>query len=258
MTATASRADMKYIQDSLGLKNCYLVVGNPDRRNITYQKLFRHDQDVDAVQSILMPIAKGLLQQKTNYPLTMIYVPLKLCDFAYKFFEHILGKEQYFPPGSAHIPKNRMFAQFHAAQTSQMKDEILKQLCCREGIVRVVFATEAIGMGVDIPDIRQVIHIGPPCSMKAYFQETGRAGRDGNRSSAILYYNNRNIGKNRVGMQEDMRNFCLNNDTCLRKLLLQSLDHEQDIIVEPLHNCCSVCEAQCKCPMCLHIPFEQL
>ena len=76
MTATASRADMKFIQDSLGLKNCYLVVGNPDRRSITYQKLFRHGQDVDAVQSILMPIG-SLLQQKTNYPLTMIYIPLK-------------------------------------------------------------------------------------------------------------------------------------------------------------------------------------
>ena len=196
MTATASRADMKSIQDSLGLKNCYLVVGNPDRRNITYQKLFRHGQDVDAVQSILMPIAKGLLQQKTNYPLTMIYVPLKLCGFAYKFFEHILGKEQYFPLDLPIFPKIGCLLNFMLAQTSQMKDEILKQLCCREGIVHVVFATVAIGMGVDIPDIRQVIHIGPPCSMKAYFQETGRAGRDGNRSSAILYYNNRDIGKN--------------------------------------------------------------
>ena len=73
------------------------------------------------------------------------------------------------PPGSAHIPQNRMFAQFHAAQTNQMKDEILKQLCCREGIVHVFFSTVAIGMGVDIPDIRQVIHIGLPCYTTAYF-----------------------------------------------------------------------------------------
>ena len=103
----------------------------------------------------------------------MIYVPLKLCVFAYKIFEHILGDEQYFPPGSAHIPINRMFAQFHAAQTSLMKDEILKQLGLRGHNVWVVFTTVAIGMGVDIPDIRYVIHVSQPCSFKAYFQEAG-------------------------------------------------------------------------------------
>ena len=175
MTATASLADIKAIQDSLGLKNCTLVVANPDRKNIVYKKVFQHGQDVDAIQSILMPIARSLLQQKIEYPLTIVYVPLKLCGFAYKLFEHVLGKEQYFPTGSAQIPMNRMFAQFHAAQTSQMKEEILRQLCSRRSIVRVVFATVAIGMGEDIPDIRQVIHVGPPHTVKAYFQETGRA-----------------------------------------------------------------------------------
>ena len=102
------------------------------------------------------------------------------------------------------LPYLWLFAQFHAPQTVEMKDEILKQLCSRTSIIRVVFATVAIGMGVDIPDIRQVIHIGPPCSVKAYFQETGPAGRDGKISSALLYYNNQDIGRNRIGMQEDM------------------------------------------------------
>ncbi|XP_028415623.1 mediator of RNA polymerase II transcription subunit 34-like [Dendronephthya gigantea] len=243
----------KHIKDSLGLKKCRLVVGNPNKKNITYQKFFRHGDDVESIKSILMPIATDLLEKKIDYPLTMIYVPLKLCGFAYKIFEHVFGDKRYFPPGSAHIPINRMFAQFHAAQTSQMKDEILKQLCLRQCKVRVVFATVAIGMGVDIPDIRHMIHVSPPCSVKAYFQETGRAGRDGKPSLATLYYNNRDIGKNRVGMQDDMRNLCNSNDTCLRRLLLQCFDYTQEIVVDPLHSCCSVCQAHCKCSMCFDL-----
>ena len=122
----------------------------------------------------------------------------------------------------------------------------------RQSNIRVVFATIAIGMGVDFPDIHQIIHVAPPCTVKAYFQETGRAGRDGKPSSACLYYNNRGIGKkNRVGMQDDMCEYCKSNDMCLRKLLLKSLDFEQAIIVKPLHNCCSICKVQCKCLECL-------
>ena len=122
-----------------------------------------------------MPIARNLLQYKTDYPLTIVYVTLRLCGFVYKLFEHVLGSKQYFHTGSAPIPENRLFAQFHAPQTDRMKDVILKQLCSGRSVVHVVFATVAIGMGVDIPDICHVIHIGPPSTVKAYFQETGRA-----------------------------------------------------------------------------------
>ncbi|CAB4009118.1 Hypothetical predicted protein [Paramuricea clavata] len=51
-------------------------------------------------------------------------------------------------------------------------------------------------MGVDIPCIREIIYAGPPASIQQYFQETGRDGRDGLQSKAVLYYNNRDIGKN--------------------------------------------------------------
>ena len=84
-----------------------------------------------------------------------------------------------------------------------MKEEILKQLCSQASIVHVVFATVAIGMGVDIPNIRQIIHVGPPCSVRAYFQETGCAGMDGN-PSPLAYIIIRDIGRNRVNMPDDM------------------------------------------------------
>ena len=67
MTATASRADMNGITDSLGLKNCKYIVGNPDRKNIFYEKVFRHGQDLDAIESILMPIGKDLLKKKNEH-----------------------------------------------------------------------------------------------------------------------------------------------------------------------------------------------
>ena len=208
MTATANQQDRKCIQESLGLKKCKYVIGNPDRKNIFYEKYFRQGQDIESIEGILNPIAMNLLKDKIDHPLTVIYIPLKWCGFAYKLFEFILGRKQYYPEGSSKIPENRLFAQFHASQTKQMKEQILQQVCSATSIMRVVFATVAKGMGVDVPSIRNVIHVGPPCSLKAYFQETGRAGRDGKRAHAILYYNNRDIAKNRSGMQEEMRSFC--------------------------------------------------
>ena len=77
MTATANLQDQEHIKDSLGLKSFKSVVGNPDRKNIYYEKYFRHGQEIDAVEGILYPIAKGLLKDKTDYPLTVIYIPLK-------------------------------------------------------------------------------------------------------------------------------------------------------------------------------------
>ena len=120
VTATASQADMNAIQDLLGLKKFLFVVGNRDRASILYTKLFRQGQDVDAVKAILVPIVNGLLLLKMQYPLTIVYIPLKLCGFAYKLFEHVLGNKQYFSPAALCLA-NRMLAQFHAAQTNQTK-----------------------------------------------------------------------------------------------------------------------------------------
>ena len=94
-----------------------------------------------------------------------------------------------------------MFAQFHAPQTKAMKEQILKELASPTSKVRVIFATVAMGMGVDIPSIRNVIHVGPPRTVCEYFQETGRAGRDGKLATATLYYNNMDIARNEQGHQ---------------------------------------------------------
>ena len=123
-------------------------------------------------------------------------MPLKWCGFVYRLFESILGTNQYYPPGCLPLRKHRLFAQFHAPQTKIMKEEILCQLNSKKPILRVIFATVAFGMGVDIHSVRQIIHIGPPKTVREYFQETGRAGRDGKFSKAIICYNNRDIAMN--------------------------------------------------------------
>ena len=76
---------------------------------------------------------------------------------------------------------------YHAGLDSSVKDE--RQQAWQEGKTRVMVATNAFGMGIDKPDVRLVIHIDCPDSIEAYFQEAGRAGRDGHRSYAVLLYN---------------------------------------------------------------------
>ena len=77
---------------------------------------------------------------------------------------------------------------YHAGLDTSVKDE--RQQAWQEGNTRVIVATNAFGMGIDKPDVRVVIHIDCPDSIEAYFQEAGRAGRDGLRSYAVLLYNN--------------------------------------------------------------------
>ena len=76
---------------------------------------------------------------------------------------------------------------YHAGLDTADKDE--RQRAWQQDKVRVMVATNAFGMGIDKPDVRLVIHVDCPDSIEAYFQEAGRAGRDGKKAYAVLLYN---------------------------------------------------------------------
>lgn len=82
-------------------------------------------------------------------------------------------------------------AHFHGSMSSSEKAEVIRKF--KTGEVLTVFATSAFGMGIDIPDIRGVIHYRLTESIEQYYQQVGRVGRDGKPSWALLYYSDKNI-----------------------------------------------------------------
>ena len=82
---------------------------------------------------------------------------------------------------------------FHAGLDNTVKDQ--RQKAWQTDQIRIMVATNAFGMGIDKPDVRVVIHADCPDSIEAYFQEAGRAGRDGKKSYAVLLYNGNDRSK---------------------------------------------------------------
>lgn len=77
---------------------------------------------------------------------------------------------------------------YHAGLNNDVKD--IRQKRWQSGECRVMVATNAFGMGIDKPDVRTVIHLDLPDSVEAYFQEAGRAGRDGEKAYSVILYSN--------------------------------------------------------------------
>jgi len=80
---------------------------------------------------------------------------------------------------------------FHGDMSSEERKKVINEF--RESSTNLVFATNAFGMGIDIPNIRVIIHFMLPESIEQYYQEIGRGGRDGNGATAYMLYSNKNI-----------------------------------------------------------------
>jgi ATP-dependent DNA helicase RecQ len=84
---------------------------------------------------------------------------------------------------------------YHGGMPADEREELLEAFLA--GDVRVVVATIAFGMGVDKPDVRFVLHHAPSASLDAYLQEIGRAGRDGEPATVVLFYRQQDLGLRR-------------------------------------------------------------
>ncbi|XP_057296120.1 uncharacterized protein LOC130625054 [Hydractinia symbiolongicarpus] len=192
LTATATPDTVEYLIKSLALITYKVIAVSPNRKNVylNIQRRPNSNLGLKGFEVILKPLAEKLNVQREHYPMTIIYMHLRYCGYGYKLFENVIRNHYV---GDNICPRARLFAQFHASCTSQMKEVILKELKKSDSRIRVVFATTALCMGVDAPNISNIIHISPPSTLESFVQEIGRGGRNGVACDSLLYFNNSDL-----------------------------------------------------------------
>lgn len=207
---------------------------SPDKRNVKYV--------VEKAKSELQDTFGWLISDMINNPhaeKTIIFCQsLKACGDIYDTFQHFL-------------PCKSKVAMYHSKTPQDIKDNVLSDLMSPDGSIRLVIATSALGMGVNLPNIKRVVMFGVPESMESYLQPVGRGGRDGSEVLSIMFYHAYHL----CHCDPTMRAFVKNKVNCRRGEILQFFNEK---IEKPsiLHKCCDVCSKQCNCGVCPEEMFQ--
>lgn len=156
LTATATPETIEDIQAKLGFKESNVLRKSFHRENLHYI-VRRTDNKAEQVAHILSRVPGSAIVYVRNRKRAQ-----ELAEFLHTDF-------------------------YHAGLTTKERNE--RQEAWTEGKTRVIVATNAFGMGIDKPDVRLVIHYDLPSHLESYYQEAGRAGRDGETAYAVLLYN---------------------------------------------------------------------
>lgn len=242
LTATASAATRKKIIEMLSLNKCVQIVVSPNRDNI---KLYLQ-KVTSEISDNFMWLVHELEEKQIECPKVLIYVKdYQQCSELYHLFMQHLGAKAYYPPCAKKTSENRMVAMYHSGTSPSIQGVVLASLKDPSGKVRIIIATNALGMGVDIKGLHRIINYGPPSDIESYLQEVGRAGRDGKQSEALLVFHGQQLRHCTPEMLEYLKS-----TSCRRSKLLELFDKgtvSSQSFSREKHRCCDVCALKCTC-----------